>query len=87
MTVEPSLEDVQALVIRVAGHQRCPDDVGPDTRLTGGGFWLDSVRLLETIIACEEAFKVVFDPETDFSDGNLITVRTLSDLIRAKRSG
>ena len=87
MTVEPTIEQVQAVVARVAGRHRTPIDVGPNTPLTQGGFWLDSVRLLETIIACEEEFGVVFGPSTDFSNRTLITVSTLRDLIRAKRSG
>jgi len=87
MTSEPTLEEVQAVVTRVAGPHRSPADAGPDTPLTEGGFWLDSVHLLETIIACEEAFEVVFDPETDFTDRTLMTVRRLFDLVRAKRNG
>jgi acyl carrier protein len=87
MTGEPTLEQVQAVVARVAGRHHTPVDAGPNTPLTQGGYWLDSVRLLETVIACEEEFGVVFDPATDFSDRTLITVSTLRDLIRAKRSG
>ena len=85
MTSEPTPEQVQAVVTRIAG--RSPADAGPDTPLMEGGFWLDSVHVLETIIACENAFGVVFDPETDFTDRTLITVRTLCDLIRTKRAG
>ena len=82
MTSEPTLDAVHAVVARVAGAHRSPASVGPDTRLTGGGYWLDSVHLLEAIIACEDAFSVVFDPATDFTDGNLRTVGTLCALIR-----
>jgi acyl carrier protein len=78
-----TLEQVQAIVARIAGAHRSLAGVGPDTPLTEGGLWLDSVHLLETIIECEEAFDLVFDPETDFTDQTLRTVRTLFDLIRA----
>jgi hypothetical protein len=47
------LERVQALVVGIAGPDRTPPDAGPDTPLIHGGFWLDSVSLLELIIACE----------------------------------
>lgn len=87
MTSAPTIERVQATVARIAGLHGSPPDAGPDTPLTEGGFWLDSLLLLETIIACEEEFEVVFDPETDFTDQTLKTVRTLFDLIRAKRPG
>jgi acyl carrier protein len=86
MTTEPTLEQVLAVITRVAGNHRSPVDAGPDTRLTDGGFWLDSAHMLETIIACEDAFGIVFDPESDFSDRTLITVKTLWDLIRAKQA-
>jgi acyl carrier protein len=84
---EITLEAVQLVVARIAGAHRSPPGAGPDTPLTDGGFWLDSVHLLETILACEESFGVVFDPETDFSDRTLKTVRTLFDLVRSKRPG
>jgi acyl carrier protein len=86
VSTDPTIERVQATVARVAGAQSSPPDAGPDTPLADGGFWLDSLRLLETIIACEEEFGVVFDPETDFTDRTLKTVRTLFEMIQAKRS-
>jgi len=87
MTSNPTVELVQTVVARIAGPHRTPADAGPDTPLTQGGFWLDSVHLLETIIACETEFGVVFDPVTDFNEQTLRTVRTLCDLIRSKRCG
>ena len=87
MITEPTIDHVLAVVTRVAGDRVSPAKVGPDTPLMDGGFWLDSVHVLETIIACEAAFGVVFDPASDFSDRTPITVRTLWDLIRAKRAG
>jgi acyl carrier protein len=86
MTPEPTLDQVLAVIGRIAGDHRSPADAGPDTLLMEGGFWLDSVHLLETVIACEETFGVVFDPALDFSDRTLITVGTLWDLIRAKQA-
>jgi len=82
---DPTLEAVQAIVTRYADP--APVGAGPDTPLTGGGFALDSISLLRTIIECEERFQVVFDPDRDFTDQSLSTVRTLFDLIRGKRSG
>ena len=86
MTSEPSLARVQAIVASVAGPHRTPNDTGPDTPLGEGGFWLDSVDMLETLIACEAEFGIVFDQKTDLNDDRLVTVGTLLDLIRAKRS-
>jgi acyl carrier protein len=85
MTTPVSLEGLQALVGRVAGFT--PPDAGPDTPLIDGGFWLDSVRLLEAIIECEVEFGVTFDPESDFSEARLTTVGALFALLQAKRPG
>ena len=85
MASEPTIEAVQAIVLRVA--RRAPVGAGPDTALTDGGFSLDSVDMLRAIIDCEETFQVAFDPDADFTDQSLRTVRTLFDLIRSKRAG
>ncbi len=87
MTRDPSVERVQAIIARVVGPNQSPRDVGPDTELGEEGYSLDSVTLLEVIIACEAQFGVLFDPETDFTAENLRTVGTLHALMRAKRPG
>jgi len=85
LTGDPTIEEVHAIVMRIADP--APLGAGPDTFLTEGGFSLDSVNLLRTIIECEETFQIVCDPDTDFTDETLRTVRTLFDLIRSKRPG
>jgi acyl carrier protein len=85
MSGEPTLEEVHAIVARIAGRSVSPS--GADTPLTNGGYWLDSVHLLETIIACEEAFAVEFDADVDLTVATLMSVRTLCELIRLKRAG
>ncbi len=87
MTAPPSVEQVRAIVARIAGADRCPPDAGAHTPLRDGGFWLDSAGLLEVIMACEVEFGVAFDPETDFTDEALGTVGALLRVIRAKRGG
>jgi acyl carrier protein len=85
MSEEPTLERVQAIVARVAG--RSGDVSAADAPLTNGGYWLDSVHLLETVIACEEAFAVELDADVDLTAAALTSVRTLFELIRSKRPG
>ena len=85
MREEPTLEKVHAIVVRIAGRSVSPS--GADTPLTNGGYWLDSVHLLETIIACEEAFAVEFDADVDLTGATLTSVGTLCKLIRLKRAG
>ena len=61
-------------------------DSGPDIPLSGAGFWLDSVDLLEVVVACESEFGITFDATTDLTSETLATLGSLSALIRAKQS-
>ena len=65
------LEAMRALVTRVAGPSRAPADSGPATPLSEGGFWLDSVELLEVVVACESEFDITFDATRDFDERRL----------------
>ena len=84
MTDDPLLTRVQRIVVTQAGADRTPRDVSPDTALGGAGFWLDSVDLLEIVLACESEFGVTFDSETDLTLETLATVRSLAALIARK---
>lgn len=86
MSQAPTVEAVHAVVMQIAGAHRIPPNAGPDTPLKDGGFWLDSASLLEVIIACEAAFGVALEPETDFTDQALATPRALHALIQARRA-
>ena len=83
---DPLLVAIRALVERVAGAARTLPDSGPETPLSGAGFWLDSIELLEVVVACEAEFELTFDATRDFSGVALETLGTLTELIRAKRS-
>jgi acyl carrier protein len=80
---DPLLDAIRALVERLAGPSRTPAQVGPETRLAEG-YWLDSVELLELLIACETAFGIVFEETRDFDGGALDTLGTLTHLVRSK---
>jgi acyl carrier protein len=75
---------VLGIVLRVAGPSRTPSDAGPDTPLGDGGFWLDSVDLVEVVVACELEFAISFEGESDITRDALATSRTLAGLITAK---
>ena len=88
MTADRPLEDrVLAVVLRVAGPARTPADAGPDTPLGAGGFWLDSVDLVEVAVACEHEFALAFDGEIDLTRAALATARSLAELIASKLPG
>ena len=82
---DPLLIELRALVARVAGPSRTPADGGPDTRLSGAGFWLDSIELLDVIVACEAEFGITFDATRDLTGSAVETLGSLADLIRSKR--
>jgi acyl carrier protein len=87
MTADAILSETLAILSRIAASIRTPADVGPATPLTDGGFWLDSVEILEVVVACEERFGVVFDAEMDLTTETLKTVENLAAVIRAKKAG
>ena len=62
-TVLPSVIDVILEAVNLGHVDR--STLGPDTPLTEGGLGLDSVDILEIIVALEQKFGVaVKDPET-----------------------
>lgn len=79
------LAQTRAIIERVAGPSRTPADSGPDT-LLGDGFWLDSIELVEVVIACENEFGILFDKAGDLEAGAFDTLGTLTELVRAKVS-
>jgi acyl carrier protein len=78
------LDRVQSLVAAIAGPDRTPPHAGPDTALIHGGFWLDSISLLEVIIACEAEFGVALDSPADLTADTLTTARKLAALIERR---
>lgn len=76
-------ERVRAIVERVAGQDRTPLNVDPDTRLLDG-FWLDSMEIVEVIVACEEQFDIVFEETTDLTRDALATVGSLAALVASR---
>jgi acyl carrier protein len=87
MTGDPVLGRLLALCAQMAGADRTPPDVGPETPLREGGFWLDSVALLELIVAAETEFGVEFDPRRDFDEEPLRTVGSFAACISARLAG
>src|SRR5262249_39152127 len=82
---DSTLVAILAVVEQVAGPRRIPPDVGPETRFSEGGFWLDSVELLQVVVACEERFAIVFGATQDLTGGSPETPATLTALVRSKR--
>jgi acyl carrier protein len=77
------LARVLELAGRLPGARRPPEVPGPDTPLADGGFWLDSVGLLELIVACEEAFGICVDP-ADLTPERLGSAGGLAALIESR---
>jgi acyl carrier protein len=80
-----TVDRVLGVVAAVAGPERMPAVTGPDTPLREGGFWLDSLGLLEVVMGCEAEFGLDFDPATDFSEAALATVGSLAAVIERRR--
>ena len=86
MNADGVIDRVMRVVAEVAGPARTPPEVRPDTPLRDGGFWLDSVDLLELVVACEAEFDLDFDPVAGLSDKALSTVGSLAAMIAARTS-
>ena len=75
---------VAAVIGRVVGSSRIPPDVGPATPLGEGGLWLDSIELLEALIACQHEFGIVLSSEDDLTPEAMETVGSLTRLLEAR---
>ena len=83
---DETLIRTRAIIERIAGPQRTPANVTRATRLTDG-FWLDSVELLEVVIACEEEFGIVFSESGDLDATQMDTIGSLADVIVKRVQG
>ena len=78
------LSRVLAIVSRVAGPGRTPPGAGPETGLGEAGYWLDSVDVLEVVLACEHEFDILLTDTADLTRETLASVRSLAELIGRK---
>ena len=84
MDDEAVVERLRAIVARVVGARRVPADAGVGTVLRDGGLWLDSLELLQVVIACEAQFGITFKPAEDLLGDGLQTLGTLAGVIRRR---
>ena len=78
------LDRVRDILVRIAGPDRAPANLAPDTPLGEAGLWLDSVELLEVILACDQAFGVGSGADEDPPPTALGTVGALAAWIRSR---
>ena len=78
------VERLCAIVARVVGAPRVPANAGAGTFLRDGGLWLDSMELLQVVVACEAEFGITFEPAEDLLGDGLETLGTLADVIRRR---
>ena len=81
--VEPTIERVRAIIQEIVGPSRMPVGVDADTPLNDG-VWLDSVEMLELILACEREFGIVFDGGGQLAPEALATVGSLANLVHTR---
>ena len=84
MDDKAALEGLRAIVTCVVGAARMPAGVSADTPLSDGGLWLDSMELLQVVLACETQFGITFQPAEDLIGDGLSTFGTLVDVIRRR---
>lgn len=85
MTDERTLVDhLREIVTGIVGDARVPADADDNTPLAEGGYWLDSVELLQVIVACEDSFEITFEPGEDLIGAELRSLGTLAKVIRRR---
>jgi acyl carrier protein len=84
MDEQSQLDRLRAVLVRVIGQARVPEDVGVDVPLADEGLGLDSVELLQVVLGCEAEFGITFEPAQDLIGDGLKTVGTLAELIRRR---
>src|SRR5262249_49452214 len=78
------LERLRKIIVEVIGTARVPPDVGPEVALGDGGLWLDSVEVLQVVLASESEFGITFEPGEDLVGDGVATLGALADVIRRR---
>ena len=86
MDDEILVDRLRGVVARVVGPARVPAGAGADTPMADGGLWLDSVELLQVVLASEVEFGIVVTPGEDLVGDGLATLGTLAALVRTRRA-
>lgn len=86
MTDDPVFLRVVDIVCQIAGPRRAVPIVEPATPLSGGGFWLDSLDLVNVMLLCEEGFGDVFSKAGD-PLSLAESLRTVGELVSAIHRG
>lgn len=85
MSTDEILAAVIELANRTEGAVR-PDDSGAATPLSDGGFSLDSLGLIELLMACEDRFGLALDA-SELVPQQLSTAGSLAALIQSRLAG
>jgi acyl carrier protein len=80
------IDQLVDIIRRVAGEARMTAEIDDNTALADGGFWLDSVEVLQVILACEDAFEITFVPAEDLNGETLKSLGSLAATIRRRRA-
>jgi acyl carrier protein len=81
---DPPLARVLTILSAVAGADRVPREAGANTPLGENGYWLDSVDMLEVILACEHEFDISLGDPDELTEESLASVGSLAALIARK---
>ena len=83
---EAMLERVRGVLVAELKARAATDEIDPDTPLFGTGLGLDSIDMVDLIVAIETAFHIKF-PETMQGRAAMRTVNGLVDLLLDLQGG
>lgn len=84
LSTDTTLARLLDIVVQISGPSRVPPDPEASTPLWGGGFWLDSIDLLDLMLACDAAFGPVFASAPRSVMAGIKTVGDLVAIIEAR---
>ncbi len=81
----PLESDITALIIDAVNlHHLSPDQIQPQTPLTQGGLNLDSVDILEIVVAVEQKYKIKVK-DAEVGKKYFTSIATIADFVQSHR--
>ena len=82
---KPTFEDVKAVVTATLGIDDRADDIGPETELVGNLPELDSLAIVELVVALQSRFGIELEDDEIIGD-NFETLGQLAAFVQSKSS-
>lgn len=76
-------DKIKEILIEKSEVDMKPQDIGDTDYLLSGGLNMDSIIMIEVLVAIEEEFNVVFE-DYELTEENMVSVQVIADLVESK---